>query len=317
MTKTLSQNPVSKNLLQRCVLWPKITVVTPNFNQAAYIEQTILSVLEQNYPNLEFIVIDGGSTDGSLEIIKKYAEHFAYWVSEPDSGVYEAINKGFKHSTGEIMMWLNSDDLFHPHALFNVGEIFFKFSQVSWITGIATSYDEIGRVIGAEKARGFSYLDFCTYKYQWLQQESTAWRRGLWEATGGTLSNTVKFAADFELWLRFFQHTKLYTCEILIGGFRMRSKDQLSADNIEAYLSEVNQIIQEERSKLRKTDIYKIWLLESITVIKKILRISYIFDLKIYDRALNYSSRIIRGKSYRLQIDRNTGDFKIVIGQNA
>ena len=91
---------------------PKISIVTPSFNQAQFIEETILSVLNQNYPNLEYIIIDGGSTDGSVDIIKKYADKIAYWVSEKDSGMYDAINKGFGKSTGEILAWINSDDIF-------------------------------------------------------------------------------------------------------------------------------------------------------------------------------------------------------------
>src|SRR5215469_5586779 len=93
---------------------PKISIVTPSFNQAEFLEETIRSVLDQNYPNLEYVVVDGGSTDGSVDIIKKYAHRLAWWVSEPDDGQYAAINKGFKHSSGEIMAWINSDDKYLP-----------------------------------------------------------------------------------------------------------------------------------------------------------------------------------------------------------
>ena len=92
--------------------YPKISIVTPNYNGVKYLEQTIVSVLNQNYPNLEYIIIDGGSTDGSVEIIKKYESKLSYWVSEPDMGLYHAIQKGFEKSTGEIMAWINSDDMY-------------------------------------------------------------------------------------------------------------------------------------------------------------------------------------------------------------
>jgi glycosyltransferase involved in cell wall biosynthesis len=103
---------------------PKISIITPSFNQGQYIEQTILSVLGQDYPNLEYIIIDGGSTDGSVDIIKKYEKHLKYWISEPDMGQTDAINKGFSHCTGEIFNWLNSDDFLEPGALHAIAKAY-------------------------------------------------------------------------------------------------------------------------------------------------------------------------------------------------
>ncbi len=103
---------------------PRITIITPSFNQAQYLEQTIDSVLSQGYPSLEYMVIDGGSTDGSVEIIRKYGKYLSYWVSEPDGGQSEAINKGLRRATGEIINWLNSDDYYQPDALRTVAEAF-------------------------------------------------------------------------------------------------------------------------------------------------------------------------------------------------
>ena len=105
-------------------LWPKISIVTPSFNQVQFIEETIRSVILQNYPNLEYIIIDGGSTDGSVEIIKKYEKYLTYWVSEPDSGQSEAINKGWKIATGDIIAWLNSDDMYMPYALSTIASMY-------------------------------------------------------------------------------------------------------------------------------------------------------------------------------------------------
>ena len=122
--------------------YPKISIVTPTYNQGQYIEETIKSVLDQNYPNLEFIIMDGGSTDNTVEVIKKYEEHLTYWVSEPDKGQANAINKGLKRCTGEIFNWLNSDDYLAPNALFDIAEGF-KSEKVDAVAG-QTIYFEDG-----------------------------------------------------------------------------------------------------------------------------------------------------------------------------
>jgi glycosyltransferase involved in cell wall biosynthesis len=126
--------------------WPKISIVTPSFNQGQYIEETILSVLSQNYPNLEYIIIDGGSTDDTVEIIKKYESRITYWVSEPDRGQSHAINKGLQKCTGEIFNWLNSDDWYMPGALFDVANAFRINSRAQFVSGYENHVEQSGMI---------------------------------------------------------------------------------------------------------------------------------------------------------------------------
>ncbi|MBI2353849.1 MAG: glycosyltransferase [Deltaproteobacteria bacterium] len=205
---------------------PKISIVTPSFNQAEYLEECIDSILSQNYPNLEYIIMDGGSTDGSVEIIKKYEKYLTYWQSKPDGGQYHAINEGFRRSTGEIMAWLNSDDKYHPGALHLAEMAFRAMPQVEWITGRPTAWDAEGNVsIVFDHVPEWS-LERILYHDKndfYIQQESTFWRRSLWDKAGGMLDTSWRLAADFELWRRFFGYARLVGVDALLGGFRYHS----------------------------------------------------------------------------------------------
>jgi len=223
--------------------YPKISIVTPSFNQVKYLEKTILSILDQNYPNLEYLIIDGGSTDGSVDIIKKYKDKLTYWVSEPDNGLYHALQKGFDKTTGEIMGWLNSDDMLHRNSLFTLAEIF-ALKDVRWVQGIPSHYDEYCRCITISPFRKWSKFNFWQGEYQWIQQESTYWHRDLWKKSGGYISQDYKYAGDMELWNRFFKCEKLYSLEALIGGYRVRSSNQLALEFSADYLEEADNILK-------------------------------------------------------------------------
>jgi glycosyltransferase involved in cell wall biosynthesis len=226
--------------------YPKISIVTPNFNGAKYLEATILSVINQEYPNLEYIIIDGGSTDGSVDIIKKYEDKITSWVSEPDNGLYDAIQKGFDKSTGDIMAWINSDDMYYKGSFSIVSEIFLNFKDINWIMGIPSFYDEIGRTVHVSNFKRWSKFNYYTKDYQWIQQESVFWRRDLWEKVEGRINTNIKLAGDLDLWLQFFRYDKLYTLNALLSGFRIRSKDQLSLDFQEEYGLEAEDLIDKE-----------------------------------------------------------------------
>ena len=259
--------------MKKKMVFPKISIVTPCFNSATFLEETILSVLHQNYPNLEYIIIDGGSTDGSVDIIKKYKSKLSYWISEKDNGMYHAIQKGFEKSTGEIMAWINSDDMYHKNAFLIVAEIFSKFNHINWLCGASTLWDEYGRCFNVKLSRRFNRYDFLCGDYQWLQQESCFWRRVLWEKAGSNINSNLKLAGDFELWLRFFRYDKLYVIDSLIGGFRVRSSNQLSLEGQPKYLQEVKQVLNNEpknkddRKKLKKYAVF-LFIIDILKMLK-------------------------------------------------
>ena len=285
--------------------YPKISIVTPSFNDVNYIEQTILSVLNQNYPNLEYIIIDGGSTDGTVDIIRKYESQLSYWISEKDNGMYYAIQKGFTRSTGEIMAWINSDDMLHHRGLFTMGQIYNDFPQINWLQGFPNTIDQKDRIVFAssvyEVDKYFFYQKKHHYSYKYIQQESTSWRRSLWEKAGGYVSTEYKLAGDFELWMRFFQYDKLYNTSALIGTFRLSGAGQASIDNYEKYVRETFQIL--EKYPLNKSDHKKLKYLTSWQ--------------KIEDYFLRWNERVrrrLRSDSivnHKLHFDHQSQSFKL------
>ena len=214
--------------------WPRICLVTPVFNSGKYIEQTIRSVLAQNYPNLDYFIVDGGSTDNTIEVIRKYEGSISGWLSEPDKGMYDAINKGFARTTGDIMGWISATDQLHVGALSVVGSVFREFPEVEWITGRPTSYNEEGMTIEIGSIPRWSRVRFLAGFNRYIQQECTFWRRSLWTRAGGFVDASRRSASDFELWLRFFRHARLYPVDALIGGYRYHA-DADSAVNVDRY----------------------------------------------------------------------------------
>jgi len=223
----------------------KISIVTPSFNQGHFLEQTIHSVLSQNYSNLEYVIIDGGSSDDSLDIIKRYDKQLSFWVSEKDEGHGHALNKGFSHTTGEIMAWINSDDMYTPWTFRTVSEIFSAFPHVMWIVGFNSWWNCNGAMTHALR-KPKNIFDYLFGKYAWIQQESVFWRRSLWEKSGGYINQNYKLMVDGELWTRFFLHEQLHSVDSILGGYRSHS-DNRAKNNYSECLREMDIAITEMR----------------------------------------------------------------------
>lgn len=225
--------------------WPVISIVTPSFNQAAFIEATIQSVLGQDYPKLEYVIIDGGSSDGSAEIIRKFGDRLTYWVSKPDDGMYAAINEGFAHTSGEIMAWINSDDLYTPWCLRTVASVFTQFrGKVRWLTGLSGYWNVDGALVGAYMNTRFHrrLIQCGVYEARragFIQQESTFWTRDLWVQAGACVSAELRLAGDFDLWRRFAKTDDLYLLRTCVSGYRSHPHQQ-TASLMHRYYGEVD-----------------------------------------------------------------------------
>lgn len=208
-----------------------------------YIEGTILSVISQNYDELEYIIVDGGSTDRTLEIINKYKDRISVIISEPDNGMYDAIAKGLAKATGDIMAYINADDTYFPHTFRLVNEIFTKYKEIDWIGGRPAYINEsriltdIFPQVGAKRRRDIARGYFHQNAYGFLMQESMFWRRNLYVKSGG-INTSLRLAGDYDLWRKFAQYTFFSPVDIPLAAF-MRRTESISKTQKEKYLSEI------------------------------------------------------------------------------
>jgi glycosyltransferase involved in cell wall biosynthesis len=234
--------------------YPKITLVTPSFNQGPFIEETIRSVLQQNYPNLQYIIIDGGSSDNTIDIIKKYESQLYYWISEPDRGMYDALNKGFAKSSGQILGWINSDDVFYGGALHKIADVFNKLDKVLWVTGKCGYIDRYGTNTRTAKTKIYNQelltKGFYKAPYSYLvNQNAVFWRRELWEKVDGCDTN-MKLAGDFALWTKFAKYTELYFIDYVFSAFRRHGKNL--SNRIGVYADEAKPFINIKNTEIIK-----------------------------------------------------------------
>ncbi len=208
----------------------KVSIVTPSFNQAEFLEETILSVLRQDYPNLEYWIIDGGSTDGSLEIIRKYEDRLAGWISEKDRGQTDAINKGFARATGDILAWLNSDDTYQPGAVAQAVRLLEDHPGWGMVYGDTQFINEKGNVIGKFPASQTDY-DKLRQGYVHIPQQAAFFRANLWKDVG-PLDPTFYFAMDYDLWVRLAEQAPLVYVRQLWASFRLHGNAKtIAADD--------------------------------------------------------------------------------------
>lgn len=203
---------------------PRITIITPSYNQGHYIDQTVDSVLGQGYPNLEYIVMDGGSTDGTLGILRKYDGRLL-WTSERDRGQSHAINKGLRMATGDVIGFLNSDDRYEPGSILKIGRFFAAHSKAYWVTGRCRTIDprgeEIRKAITLYKdfwLRIKSYRALLVLNY--VSQPATFWRKEVTDAVGG-FDESLGYAMDYDYWLRVGRSFKLWVLPDYLASFRV------------------------------------------------------------------------------------------------
>ena len=183
--------------------WPRVTIITPSYNQAQFLERTIISIHNQGYPNLEHIVVDGGSTDGSVEIIKKYEKRFFHWQSEPDQGQSDAINQGAAKATGRYMMWINSDDLLMPDALGRLVEAYQANPGADLVYGDQVEIDNSDRVIKRLISSTFDIMDFIYEINIIIHQQSALWSTEMFHRVGGL--KLYRYAMDYDLMYRMYE----------------------------------------------------------------------------------------------------------------
>jgi glycosyltransferase involved in cell wall biosynthesis len=230
---------------------PSISLVTCSYQQARFLDQAIRSVRAQHYPNLEYILIDGGSTDGSRGIIARHVDALSYWVSEPDQGQTHALVKGFTRASGDVCGWLCSDDLLLPGTLQRVGEYFRDHPEVEAVFGDSIWIDAEGKPLRPKREMGFNRFVFL-YDYNYVPQPSMFWRRGLYERVGG-LCQDFDMAMDNDLWERFSAATRIAHIPHYLACMRFYPEQKTSAPTLREHGRREGQRVLERASPITRS----------------------------------------------------------------
>ncbi len=256
-------------------MYPSLSIITPSYNQGDFIEETILSVLDQDIEKLEYIICDGGSSDQTLDILRQY-EHRLAWISEHDNGQSEAINKGIAQSKGEIIGWINSDDLYYPGAFKNVLAFFESHPEADFLYGKANYISQNGDFLEIYPTQEWDYHALCGRCF--ICQPAVFFRRKLWEKFG-PLDESLKYCLDYELWLRYSKSSNVCYYEQVLSAFRLHKNTKTLSQRIQAH-DELNEMMKTRLGYV--PDIHVIRL----ALVKTEQEIGYISKHKIHHRKL-------------------------------
>lgn len=263
---------------------PRITIITPSFNQGQYLEQTILSVLDQGYPNLEYIIIDGGSTDNSAEIIRKYADRLAYWVSEPDRGQAHAINKGLEKATGDLFNWLNSDDYLEPGALEVLSTLATQHPEADVYCGFTKCFFEADGSTSHEYRMGVGKDVADTMLKVEMNQPGSFYRLDKVKAIGG-VNESLRYVFDDELWFRYL--AKYGTEQIAFStkrwaNFRLHGDSKSMGEGFDLFNKEIQSIYLDIAAQAGAPE----WLMEKMSGVERSEKYVSrgVWDLKYLDK---------------------------------
>src|SRR6202049_4371059 len=220
---------------------PRITIVTPAISGDELLEATIRSVVHQDYPDLEYIVIEDGTSGDRRRVLEKYEAHLCWQNCPPGTELCAALNLAFSKSSGEILGWLEPGELLHTNGLGVIGGVFAALPDVEWITGRPFNFSPSGMPTVLKHLERWSRIRFLAGGNKYIHRETTFWRRSLWERAGGALATEYGVAGEFELFMRFFRHARLYSVEALIGGYRTHPGNHSASGSHRAY----NQICDE------------------------------------------------------------------------